>query len=95
MNAPVPPPTIGYTKLTAVWLSLLLLTAVTVWVAHLDLGVGRIWGSLIIASVKGGLVVAFFMHLRYEGGHLRWLLFVTLVTLAIFIGFTFFDILYR
>ncbi|HIJ82407.1 MAG TPA: cytochrome-c oxidase, partial [Desulfuromonadales bacterium] len=32
---------------------------------------------------------------KYEGKLLRWLLFLTLVTLAIFIGFTFFDVLYR
>lgn len=86
---------IGYGKLTSVWLCLLALTALTVWLSRLDLGISRIWGSLAIASVKGGLVIAFFMHLRYEGRLLRWLLFLTLVTLAIFIGFTFFDVLYR
>jgi cytochrome c oxidase subunit 4 len=35
------------------------------------------------------------MHMRYEGRLLRWLLFVALVTLAIFIGLTFSDVLYR
>lgn len=86
---------IGYGILTAVWLALLALTALTVSVSRLDLGVNRIWGSLAIASIKGGLVIAFFMHMRYEGRLLRWVLFAALVTLAIFIGFTFFDVLYR
>lgn len=86
---------IGYDTLTAVWLALLALTGLTVWVAHLDLGIGRVWGALLIASIKGGLVIAFFMHLRYEGRLLCWLLFTALLTLAIFIGFTFFDVLYR
>jgi cytochrome c oxidase subunit 4 len=86
---------IGYRKLTAVWLTLLLLTALTVRVSRLDLGIGHVWGSLAIASAKAGLVIAFFMHMRYEGRLLRWLLFVALLTLAIFIGFTFFDVLYR
>jgi len=89
------PHIIGYGKLTAVWLALLALTALTVWVSRLDLGVNRVWGSLAIAAVKSGLVIAFFMHMRYEGRLLRWLLFVALVVLAIFIGFTFFDLLYR
>jgi cytochrome c oxidase subunit 4 len=40
-------------------------------------------------------VIAVFMHMKYEGSLLRWLLFLALVTLAIFIGFTFFDVLYR
>lgn len=85
----------GYGLLITVWVALLLLTAITVWVSRLDLGVYRTWISLAIASCKGGLVIAFFMHMRYEGRLLRWLLFVTLTTLAVFIGFTFFDVLYR
>jgi len=40
-------------------------------------------------------VIAFLLIMQYEGDLLRWLLFRTLVTLAIFIGFTFFDVLYR
>jgi cytochrome c oxidase subunit IV len=86
---------VSYTKLTAVWLTLLTLTALTVWISRLDLGVNRVWGALAIASLKSGLVIAFFMHMKYEGRLLRWLLFVALLTLAIFIGFTFFDVLYR
>lgn len=89
------PPTIGYAKLTAVWLGLLLLTGGTVGLAHLDLGLAKIWGALFIASAKAGLVITYFMHLRYEGRLLPWFLFVTLATLAIFIGFTFVDVLYR
>ena len=89
------PHIIGFGKLAAVWLGLLALTALTVRVSRMDLGIGHVWGSLAIAAVKGGLVIAFFMHMRYEGRLLRWLLFVALITLAIFIGFTFFDVLYR
>jgi len=89
------PHILSFRKLGAVWLALLALTALTVFVSRLDIGIGHVWGSLAIAAVKGGLVIAFFMHMRYEGRLLRWLLFLTLVTLAIFIGFTFFDVLYR
>lgn len=89
------PHIVSYAKLTVVWLILLILTGLTVWVSRLDLGAYRVWGALAIASFKGGLVIAFFMHMKYEGKLLRWLLFVALLTLAIFIGFTFFDVLYR
>ena len=89
------PHILSYAKLIKVWLVLLALTALTVWVAHLDLAVGHAWGSLAIACLKSGLVIAFFMHMKYEGRLLRGLLFVVLVVLAIFIGFTFFDVLYR
>jgi cytochrome c oxidase subunit IV len=86
---------VSYGKLMAVWTGLLALTALTVWVSRHNLGIGHVWGSLAIAAVKAGLVIAFFMHMRYEGRLLRWLLFVALVTLAFFIGLTFFDVLYR
>jgi len=86
---------VGYGVLTAVWIGLLGLTALTVWVSRLGLGLGSIWGALAIATAKGGLVITIFMHLRYEGRLLSWLLFVAMLTLAIFIGFTFFDVLYR
>jgi cytochrome c oxidase subunit IV len=89
------PHILGYGKLATVWLALLALTALTVWVSRQELGISHVWGSLTIASAKGGLVIAFFMHMRYEGRLLRWLLFFTLSVLAIFIGFTFFDVLYR
>jgi cytochrome c oxidase subunit 4 len=86
---------IGYAKLAKVWGLLVLLTGLTVWVTSLDIGVAHVWGGLVIASVKGGLVIAFFMHMRFEGRLLKWLLFLTFLILAIFIGFTFFDVSYR
>jgi cytochrome c oxidase subunit 4 len=86
---------IGYGKLVSVWLALLALTGLTVLVSRMEIGIGHVWGSLAIASLKAGLVIAFFMHMRYEGRLLRGLLFTALLTLAIFIGLTFFDVLYR
>jgi cytochrome c oxidase subunit 4 len=86
---------VSYRKLTYVWLTLLVLTALTVGVTRLDLGGYKVLAALAIASLKSGLVITFFMHMKYEGRLLRWLLFLALVTLAIFIGFTFFDVLYR
>jgi cytochrome c oxidase subunit 4 len=86
---------ISYRKLTGIWLALLVLTALTVGVTRLDLGGYKVLAALTIACCKAGLVIAVFMHMKYEGRLLRWLLFLTLVTLMIFIGVTFFDVLYR
>ena len=83
------------TKLVGIWLALLVLTAITVGITRLDLEGYKVLAALTIACAKAGLVIAFFMHMKYEGRLLRWLLFLTLATLAIFIGFTFFDVLYR
>jgi cytochrome c oxidase subunit 4 len=86
---------VSYSKLTCIWLALLALTAMTVAITRVDLSCYKVLAALTIACVKSGLVIAVFMHMKYEGRLLRWLLFLALVTLAIFIGFTFFDVLYR
>ncbi|OGU17997.1 MAG: cytochrome-c oxidase [Geobacteraceae bacterium GWC2_53_11] len=86
---------VSYKKLALVWLVLLALTAVTVAVTRVELGGFKVMVALTIACAKAALVIAVFMHMQYEGRLLRWLLFLTLATLAIFIGFTFFDVLYR
>lgn len=49
----------------AVFTALLVLTAITVGVAYVDLGILNIPLALAIAGVKATLVVAFFMHLRF------------------------------
>lgn len=86
---------VSYGKLAGVWLALLALTALTVGITRLELGGYKVVGALTIACAKAGLVIAVFMHMKYEGRLLRWLLFLALVTLAVFIGLTFFDVLYR
>ncbi|NTW67428.1 MAG: cytochrome-c oxidase [Nitrospirae bacterium] len=78
-----------------VWLALLALTAITVTVAELHLGRFSMLTALAIASLKAGLVLWFFMHLKYESRLFKWLLLAPIVTLAVIIGLTFFDIWYR
>lgn len=82
-------------KLTIVWLLLLALTALTVAITRIELGMFKVAAALLIACLKAALVIAIFMHIRYEGKLLRWFLFLTLATLALFIGLTFCDVLYR
>lgn len=86
---------VSYGKLTAVWITLLVLTVITVAVTRVELGMWKVWTALGIASLKAGLVIAFFMHMKYEPFLLKLLLFIALATLAIFIGLTFSDIYYR
>lgn len=49
-----------------VFISLLVLTAVTVGAAFLDFGAFDFVVAMLIASVKAMLVALFFMHLKYE-----------------------------
>lgn len=82
-------------QLTAIWAILLLLTGATVGISRLDLGALNIWAALGIATTKATLVILFFMHLKKAGRVIQISLLVALATLAIFIGLTFFDVLYR
>ena len=64
----------------AVFVSLAVLTVVTVWVASLKFTVAMgILVALIIAVFKGSLVASFFMHLVSEKKGIVWMLIVTAV----------------
>jgi cytochrome c oxidase subunit IV len=52
--------------LAAVFAALVVLTALTVAAAGVDLGSLNIYVALTIAGIKATLVVLFFMHLRYD-----------------------------
>ena len=81
---------------TVVWLVLLILLAATIAVARLRLlAQFSILGSLAIASVKAGLVLAVFMHLKHEGIFLKGVLALALFALTVLIGLTFVDVWYR
>src|SRR3974377_616775 len=53
-------------RYVGIWVILMVLTAITVFAATLELGVFNIVLALLIATIKGTLVVLFFMHLRYS-----------------------------
>lgn len=79
----------------AVWISLLVLTAITIIAARVQIGRFGMLANLLIASTKASLVLWFFMHLKYEKRTLKLMLLVPIATLTIIIGFTFFDVWYR
>ncbi len=85
----------SYRDLALVLAALLMLTAITVTVSRMDLGGLRIVAALTIASMKATLVLIFFMHMRKAGKVVAITFISTLIILAIFVGFIFFDIAYR
>ncbi|OGL39865.1 MAG: hypothetical protein A2042_03470 [Candidatus Schekmanbacteria bacterium GWA2_38_11] len=86
---------VSYGTYILVWFGLLVFTGLTVTVSGMNLGRLSIIIPLLIASSKAGMVIYFFMHLKYEGILFKVMLFITLLVVTIFIGFTFFDISYR
>jgi len=74
---------------------LLLLTAITVGVSRINLGFLNVAVAMTLATTKAMLVILFFMHMKYESRFMQAIVFMCFLILAIFIGFTFFDVAYR
>jgi len=56
------------------------LTFVTVWASYWQLGAGMaLFVALLIASVKGGLVANYFMHLNHEKQLVYFVLILTVI----------------
>ena len=77
--------------LFAVFFALLILTCLTVYQSQFDLGNMEIWASLAIATVKAGLVIAFFMHLLWDKPLNMIIILGSLIFVALFLGFTMMD----
>ncbi len=85
----------GYGIYVAVFAALLVLTVATVAVSYLDLGLWNVAVALLIASVKASLVALFFMHLKHEGRLVWTFALVPILFLALIIGGTLSDTLFR
>jgi cytochrome c oxidase subunit 4 len=68
-----------------VFLALMVGTALTTWVAYIDLGKWNTVVALVIAFVKMTLVVLFFMHVKYATGLTRVIIIAGFFWLAIMI----------
>ena len=78
-----------------IWLFLLALTGLTLLNSLFNLGRLNIWIALSISTCKAGLVAIFFMHLKDEPPFIQYVFLLSLALVAIFVGFTFFDVWYR
>ena len=87
--------TVSYSANLFLWIALLVLTGLTLMVAGFNFGRAGIFINILIASVKAGLIVYIFMHLKYESLLLKLMLLMTLFTLTVIIVMTFLDTLYR
>src|SRR5579862_8236639 len=70
---------------------LCLLTVITVVVSYIPLGPANIWVALFVAVVKGGLVVMYFMHLRWDSPFNGVILVAAMFFVALFIGIAMLD----
>ena len=77
--------------LAAVFGALLVLTGLTVAVAHVDLGNLNLYLALAIATVKASLVVLFFMHLFWDRPFNAMIFIGCLLFVSLFIGIALTD----
>lgn len=78
-----------------VGIALVILTAITVGVAQINLGGWNAIVAVFIASIKATLVAFIFMHLWYDRKIFLIIFSVSIMFLTIFIALTMFDILSR
>ena len=74
---------------------LMVLTAVTVWVAFYDLRWLNVFVAVTIAVIKATLVILYFMHVRYSSRLTQLIVAAGVVWLIILLTFTFSDYLTR
>jgi cytochrome c oxidase subunit 4 len=86
---------VGYGVFILAWFALLVLTSITVTAAGMDFGSLSVFVALVIAAIKATIVLYIFMHLKYESKLFHIMLYIVLITLILFIGLTFTDVLFR
>ena len=86
---------VPYSTHIKVWLALLVFTAITVGQSQIHLGTWNEIAAFTVATAKAALVLAFFMHLKYEGHLFKGMLVVAIVTLMIIFSLTFTDYSFR
>ena len=75
--------------------ALMVLTILTVLVSQWNLGAFSLPVAMAVAIVKAGLVIGFFMHLRYENRFLSLVFFSGILFMFFFFGFTMVDLMTR
>lgn len=74
-----------------IFLALMVLTAITVAVAYVNLGQFNKVVALGIASIKATLVILYFMHVKYSSGLTKLVVVSGFFFLAILLGLTMVD----
>lgn len=86
-HGPKNPPRVYLLTLTG----LLILTIVTVAVAHFDLGEFNVFAAIGIATIKATLVALFFMHLLHDKPMNAIILCTAFILLGLLLSFCFLD----
>ena len=82
---------VSFKTTTTILICLLVLTAITVFIAQIDFGEWNIVVAMAIASLKASLVIMFFMHGRYENRILWIYILIPFILVAVMLAGVFID----
>jgi cytochrome c oxidase subunit IV len=88
-------PVVSIRTYTLTWLALLALALATTLIGFLNLGPFSMGIAILIATIKAALVVAFFMHGRYESKLVRIIIAAGVVWFLIMVSNTIGDYITR
>ena len=86
---------VPYKTFVFVLLALLVFTFISIGVTSIDLGPYTVLTALLLAAAKTSLVLAFFMHLKFDVKMFRILVIAVFLLIGVVIFITFLDYLYR
>jgi cytochrome c oxidase subunit 4 len=90
------PHVLPFSMYIATWVTLLVLTVITVGASYLNLGhTGNLIVALLIATIKASVVAMIFMHLKWDHKFHSIIFFSSLIFLAVFIGIVMSDTQFR
>ena len=80
-----------------VYISLVILTVLTVWMSRIDLGLNiiNVLIAMLVASIKAMIVILYFMHQKYESTLNRITFFSAFFFLAVFFTLSSIDVFTR
>jgi cytochrome c oxidase subunit 4 len=78
-----------------IFVTLVMLTVLTVGVSYIHLGKMNLAVAIIIASIKASLVVMFFMHLKYDNKFNALIFVCSLMFIGVFFAYTINDTEHR
>ncbi|MFC2171584.1 cytochrome C oxidase subunit IV family protein [Acidobacteriota bacterium] len=86
---------VPYSLYVKIWIALVVLTIITVSVSYLDMKKFTVFTAMIIATIKSGLVLLYFMNIRFEKIIYPVMILFVMATYAIFIILIFSDYAFR
>lgn len=86
---------VSYKTFFIILLILLVFTSLSILIAYMNLGNLSVAGALLLANAKAILVLAYFMHLRFDKKMFYRMVVFVLAVFTVLIFITFLDYFYR